>query len=269
MSILTHRENFFRSLRPRLARSIRLIALSILIGILITILVGTAQTWIATSKRSMGLSAFGGQLQSGTWPVTSGYPAWDWIYLSATCGQWFGAVRRDGVGRSVMWSALGSAKSRIQRGKVLPDEINEQVAQWVEDHPWIAGIECLTVGFPVPCFRATYVWGSRVEFDRIDRGKAIEGCDLSQSDADWIAAMLGVAAPQAPKHVLPTHPLWCGVMTNIGVWSLLVFATFRTPCVFRVTRGAWRRRGGRCAYCGYDMRALPGRACPECGAMAG
>ena len=52
-------------------------------------------------------------------------------------------------------------------------------------------------------------------------------------------------------------------------WWSVVLSTALLP-VAQALRGAKRvrrRRSGRCAACGYDLRATPGR-CPECGAEA-
>ena len=40
------------------------------------------------------------------------------------------------------------------------------------------------------------------------------------------------------------------------------------PLAGRVVRG-WHRRAHRCAGCGYDLRGLVGKVCPECGAATG
>jgi hypothetical protein len=55
-----------------------------------------------------------------------------------------------------------------------------------------------------------------------------------------------------------TFPLWpVALATAIapGLWLARVVRTWR------------RRRGGRCVACGYDMRGLDGRRCPECGML--
>jgi hypothetical protein len=58
---------------------------------------------------------------------------------------------------------------------------------------------------------------------------------------------------------LLTCPMWF-LMALFGGWPLIVNGRDRLV--------QWRRRrSGRCAYCGYDLRATPGR-CPECGSAA-
>lgn len=62
---------------------------------------------------------------------------------------------------------------------------------------------------------------------------------------------------------LPIYPIWTGLLANLAVlsaaWWLLLFAPF-------ALRRTWRSRRGRCAKCGYDLRATPsGQPCPECG----
>jgi hypothetical protein len=58
-------------------------------------------------------------------------------------------------------------------------------------------------------------------------------------------------------------------VTRVGMpaWALAVgFATAPLITVTRRRRRGWQRRG-RCAACGYDLRATPDR-CPECGTIA-
>jgi len=90
--------------------------------------------------------------------------------------------------------------------------------------------------------------------------------------------------PESPKisyaerrvRVLPVHPLWPGFLIDTffygGIWFGLLFG------ISAVRRGI-RRRRGRCANCGYDLRGqkdhrrdasatsggISGGGCPECG----
>lgn len=72
------------------------------------------------------------------------------------------------------------------------------------------------------------------------------------SDAELAAAAAkpAIATIVAIQFWLPITVLW-----------LPVFVA-RT---FGVLRGCWRRRYQRCERCGYSIRGLPGKRCPECG----
>ena len=67
-----------------------------------------------------------------------------------------------------------------------------------------------------------------------------------------------IAGTSGGNYRVAVVPLWAGLVV-----ALLPVAV---PLVRRRIRAA-RRRRGRCAGCGYDVRATPGR-CPECGAVA-
>jgi hypothetical protein len=174
-----------------------------------------------------------------------------------------------------MWSAKDLALARFRgtganeagSGKV---DLLPACAGWLGDQhlaavPWVAGVESMSVGWPVRCLRATYVWGSLSEQDRVDRARAIEGCDLP---TEWAARFFGVASPQPPRDIVPTHVLWRGMAINVCAWAVAFLGVISLPHTVRVVRGVWWRRRGRCERCGYDMAALSrGTACPECGAI--
>jgi hypothetical protein len=65
---------------------------------------------------------------------------------------------------------------------------------------------------------------------------------------------------EVPARMLPWPPVWTGWLANNALfalaWLLLLFLSG--------VRGWWRRRRGRCARCGYDLRSMAG-VCPECG----
>lgn len=62
--------------------------------------------------------------------------------------------------------------------------------------------------------------------------------------------------------VLPTVPLWPGLLGNVAITSAAFALAFTLP-------SAWRRRRriarSRCPACNYDLRGTPGTRCPECG----
>jgi hypothetical protein len=61
---------------------------------------------------------------------------------------------------------------------------------------------------------------------------------------------------------IPNGSLW---VLLLPLWSLsLALAALPAAATYRTVAAHRRRSTGRCATCGYDLRATPGR-CPECG----
>lgn len=68
---------------------------------------------------------------------------------------------------------------------------------------------------------------------------------------------------------LPLLPVWEGILGNALVFALAWWAVLIGPLALRRVR---RRRRGRCAACGYDLRGLStdsSARCPECGTRRG
>jgi len=62
--------------------------------------------------------------------------------------------------------------------------------------------------------------------------------------------------------VLPYSPILPGLLANTAIYGGVWFAMLFGPGMFI----RWRRRcAGRCAKCGYDLRASETDVCPECG----
>ena len=101
------------------------------------------------------------------------------------------------------------------------------------------------------------------QWHRVPLGDATRGYE-----PDGFLGRLGFGARTMPVPAVPgkgtqqdvTFPLWpVALMTAVG------------PALWlkRAIRDRRRRRGGRCLACGYDMRGLDGRRCPECGMLPG
>jgi hypothetical protein len=78
-------------------------------------------------------------------------------------------------------------------------------------------------------------------------------------------AMLWSGAPSAVTYdfrALPLRLIWPGILINSIFYAALWMMTLIAPGMLR---RRWRRRCGRCAACGYDLRGQIEARCPECG----
>ena len=80
-----------------------------------------------------------------------------------------------------------------------------------------------------------------------------------QLDLEIVAA--GAGTVWAPTRVLPAYALANSAAYGAS-WFALLAVLVGGP---RWMRGVVRRRRGKCARCGYDLRGTGGAACPECG----
>lgn len=64
------------------------------------------------------------------------------------------------------------------------------------------------------------------------------------------------------RNILAYRPLWPGFLADFLFFavSLLVIR-----CISRATRSGLRRRRYSCECCGYSLRGINGKVCPECG----
>jgi hypothetical protein len=62
--------------------------------------------------------------------------------------------------------------------------------------------------------------------------------------------------------IYPKTPIWPGFALNCVLYGAMVYGLWSTP---GAVRRALRRQRGECAWCGYDLRGLPQKFCPECG----
>jgi hypothetical protein len=118
---------------------------------------------------------------------------------------------------------------------------------------------------------------SLIRVGSVDPREAAEGLDILQrqsqwqTDRDWLivrtssGTTLGTTGRGDIIHLgltmVPTRRV------VVPLWAVAAFSGIPV-FVFGVggARHRLRRRAGRCAKCGYDLRATPGR-CPECGAV--
>ncbi len=78
-----------------------------------------------------------------------------------------------------------------------------------------------------------------------------------------VSSRIPVPGDPGPRRMLPTKPVWAGLLVDSVVWGLWWYVLGMAPFVVR--RGLRRRRGAF-AGCGYDLRGLvDAERCPECG----
>ena len=106
-------------------------------------------------------------------------------------------------------------------------------------------------GWPWPCL---WFQARAISSDNTVRNPELRG------------AILWSGAPSAVTfnfRAMPLRPIWMGMITNTIFYAALCMAMLIAP---GMVRRRWRRRRGRCAACGYDLRGQIEARCPECGA---
>jgi hypothetical protein len=81
---------------------------------------------------------------------------------------------------------------------------------------------------------------------------------------DEVNTNFGGAAGVIPR-AFAWRPLWPGAVVNAAIFAVAWWLLLVVPTALRQRR---RRRGGRCAACGYDLRATADSRCPECGSIS-
>jgi len=128
------------------------------------------------------------------------------------------------------------------------------------DKPETANVYVVCAGWPLACTSATY-W-------------EVVASSTSRPTPRW---EIGIPAPAmlhpstaygmfVPR-VIPLSPRWPGLLLDTAFYAAILWTAFvgRSALVRTL-----RRRAGRCAVCGYDLRGLqPGVKCPECGGDGG
>lgn len=96
---------------------------------------------------------------------------------------------------------------------------------------------------------------------RLQQFRTAEPMSLPYPDSETAEASERAGRP-APSTLAHEE----GVSVGVPCWFLVLL--FSLPALARLAgqvRRSRRRRQGRCVRCAYDLRATPGRPCPECG----
>jgi hypothetical protein len=181
------------------------------------------------------------------WRAVAGVSA---IMCGLTAGAWVASLR---------WHDVRIAASNGTW------EVASPAAQSVATFLWRTSATAVEADQSTKQFVGTWEWippGSRRGHETIPRLHPFGNSTLSYLRDDS-GTGLGNAAPREPARPAVTLfvaiPHWCLV---IAAAALPLIRTIRT------LRRQTRRLSGRCARCGYDLRASPGM-CPECGRRNG
>ena len=77
-----------------------------------------------------------------------------------------------------------------------------------------------------------------------------------------VLSQFPIGSPAQSWRALPYQPIWTGVVVNTILYAPLVWLLTLGPFA---ARRIIRRKRGRCAKCGYDLRGAEHDGCPECG----
>lgn len=265
-------QRVFRT-RIRLPGMLIRVVCAVILGLVGMVVFAAVQWGLASRAYPGGVVAFGHRQVDGPWTGQVENQAWRYASFRSWYGDWFGAVSVDAYSSPMMYSFV----STHAPGGFLRWDANFQLPrdEWISavdlrSNSWIAGCESFAVGWPMRCFRATYAWKNKAEYERMPRAIVVEGSEIDGPEhRTWIESLLGgIGAPYLLKEIIPTHVLWTNAIVNWAVWSSALFAVSYLPRGARFARGLYRVKRGRCGQCGYDVRASKG-LCPECGGAIG
>jgi hypothetical protein len=190
------------------------------------------------------------------------------------------------------------ARTRVYNEKLLDSRsASEQEEEWIRAtgwvlprptvcyEPYLETTEWNTTGMRVrevceswrfrPGKLCTGGWPhSTTLMQRVDAGWpafALSGTCLDPRSPDnrscngalWLDRPPRAAMDAKLRHeLLPFFPIWRGFAANIIFYAAILWLCLCGPLVLR---RHIRVKRGSCPKCGYDLRAAPGRGCPECG----
>lgn len=179
--------------------------------------------------------------------------------------------RADG-GADVVSIQRAFGHTRINRAtcaelQLKPDTGDILIARWAS-----TGAESseTRAGWPFRAFEcrntaqlAIFTGSSSMMVQRAPAGPLDGGWELPAFTGGRIGGALG-GAMGGTWRAIPLRPIWGGLLADIAIlgvaWLVVLFG-------FSAMRARSRRRRGRCASCGYDLRSsgVTHDRCPECG----
>jgi len=153
---------------------------------------------------------------------------------------------------------FGTERVLLQRqfgGRFVADIDPPHIPEWVRlpadgDGAFVQEAQWIGAGWPVVCLTTHRLFDLN---------------NLSIDPSAWHGGIEMVRErPLQPLTavVIPYTPYWPGLAINSAVYAAAILLL---TSAFHVARRVRRVRANRCASCGYDLRGLTSRACPECG----
>jgi hypothetical protein len=118
------------------------------------------------------------------------------------------------------------------------------------------GTATLAYGWPMRCLRCGTT--------DVKEARVLDGAEyMHVVSKEWGMIQLGPRAPSVFSGSIPLVPILTGLAGNTLLYSAIPLGVL---IAIPVIRRAARRRRGSCVGCGYDLRGLGVKKCPECGA---
>ena len=118
---------------------------------------------------------------------------------------------------------------------------------------------CDARGWPMRSFAAYWAQPNDASAFRIPPANLKWGHQLPFKEMTLDPSFTSFTLPRA----LPLRPLWRGFIINSAFYAVIFYTVASVILWIRRIR---RRSGNQCPTCGYDLKGLPNRPCPECGA---